>query len=352
MIKFCKLVILFLNFFLLFLLQSQSFSIKVTFSFVGDVMFHKAILDAAYSNGKYAFKSFFEYVKPYIEKSDVASCNLETTLGGKPYTGYPRFSTPDEALDALKYAGFDVINIANNHMLDRGVSGLKRTITKIAGQNLTCVGARLTPVEKPYRVIEVKGLKISFASFTYATNGLSVDKDHRYMFMYISEPAIISMINEMKKESDIVIVYFHYGNEYQTTPTKKQIELAHLALDYGADMVIASHPHVLQRIELVKYGQKTKLIAYSLGNFISNMTSPGTDEGVILNITYHPVRGVISVNPILTWVHRCRVKDKLLFRVLPVKRFLENPDKYLTESDLKRLSQIAGKKLIEERERK
>ncbi|AMW32807.1 CapA family protein [Fervidobacterium islandicum] len=345
--KFCKSFACFF-FLLIFILKSSIFSTQITFSFVGDVMFHMPTINSAYSNGRYDFKNIFSYVKKYIEKSDIAFCNLETTLGGQPYTGYPQFSSPDEVLDALKFAGFDIINVANNHMLDRSVQGLKQTITKVSKYGLTYVGARLTPLEKLFKVVEVKGFKISFASFTYSTNGISTDEKHKYMFMYISKPAILSVLDEMKKASDIVIIYFHYGNEYQTRPTKEQIELAYFALDNGADMVIASHPHVLQRIELVKCGLKTKLIAYSLGNFLSNMTTSGTDEGVILDVAYHPVKGVIDVNPILTWVHRYKIGNKIAYRILPVKDFFESPDRFLTESDVRRLSQIAQKKLLQD----
>ncbi|AFG35246.1 Bacterial capsule synthesis protein PGA_cap [Fervidobacterium pennivorans DSM 9078] len=329
--------------------SSFLFSIEITFSFVGDVMFHMPTVNSAYSNGKYHFENIFEHIKKYIEKSDIAFCNLETTLGGQPHTGYPRFSSPDEVLDALKYAGFDIINVANNHMLDRGVLGLKRTLEQIKKHELIYVGARSTPLEELYKIIEVKGLRISFVSFTYSTNGIPIDEKYKYMFMYISKQTLLSILNEMKKISDVLIVYFHYGNEYETTPTKEQIELAYLALDNGADMVIASHPHVLQHIELVEYGPKTKLIAYSLGNFLSNMKAPGTDEGVILNVTYHPIKGVVDVTPILTWVHCYKLAGKSYYRILPAADFTLYPDELLTKTDTKRLAQIAQKKLSEQK---
>ncbi|MGQ9855170.1 MAG: CapA family protein [Fervidobacterium sp.] len=247
---------------LIFVLYSFSFCSDISLSFVGDVIFHKPILDSALKDGKYNFKGIFSYVKPYIEKSDLAFCNLETTLGGKPYTGYPMFSSPDEVLDALKYAGFDVVNVVNNHMLDRKAEGLIRTLRKISEYGLSYVGARLTPMEELYKIIDVKGVKVSFASFTYSTNGIPVPEKYKYMFMYISKESVINTVQKMKETSDVVIVYFHYGNEYQTIPTKEQRELAHLALKNGADLVIASHPHVLQEIEIVKDDLKTKLIAY------------------------------------------------------------------------------------------
>ncbi|ANE41118.1 hypothetical protein JM64_03270 [Fervidobacterium ngatamarikiense] len=334
--------------FFIFFITISLFGMEITLSFVGDIMFHKPIIDSALSNGKYDFKNIFKYVKTYIEKTDLAFCNLETTLGGKPYTGYPRFSSPDEVLDAIKYAGFDVVNVANNHMLDRGASGLIRTIKKVSESGLTCVGARLNPLEKEYTIVDVKDIKVSLASFTYSTNGIQLDKERAYMFTYISKDVIMNIVQSMRKESDIVIVYLHYGNEYQTTPTKEQRELAHLALKSGADLVIASHPHVLQEIELVKDGLKTKLIAYSLGNFLSNMTDPGTDEGVILNITYHKVKGVTQVTPVLTLVQKYYDNEKLLFRIIPVNDFIKKPDKFINSQTLEKLYDVSKKNLMSE----
>jgi len=303
-------------------------------------MFHTPILSYAKNGDSYNFKPIFAHVKGIIEKADVAFCNLETTLGGTPYTGYPRFSSPDEVVDALIYAGFDVVNVANNHMIDRGWKGLKHTIEKVRESGLASVGGRLSTSEKKYTLINVDGVRIAFASFTYATNELTVPKEYAYMFDYIDEGLIAQTVKEMRKVSDIVIVHLHFGQEHMTKPSDVQRKIATLCIDNGANMVIGTHPHVLQNIEFVEKDGKQKMIAYSLGNFLSNMDQKNTDAGVILNVTYDTTKGVVDINPIPTWRHRYTKDGKLSFRVIPVETFLKNPDKLLTKEDIARLKEI------------
>ena len=326
---------------LFFILASVfCFSKVITFSFVGDVMFHTPIVSYAQNEKGYDFKPIFAHVKGIIEKADVAFCNLETTLGGTPYAGYPRFSSPDEVVDALIYAGFDVVNVANNHMIDKGWKGLKHTIEKVKESGLASVGGRLSPDEKRYTLINVDGVSVAFASFTYATNGLTVTKEYAYMFDYIDEGLIAQTVKEMRKVSDIVIVHLHFGQEHMTKPSDVQRKIATLCIDNGADMVIGTHPHVLQSVEFVEKDGKRKMIAYSLGNFLSNMDQKNTDAGVILNVAYDTMKGVVDINPVPTWRHRYTKDGRLHFRVIPVDAFLKNPDKLLTNEDIKRLKEI------------
>ena len=326
---------------LFFILASVfCFSKVITFSFVGDVMFHTPIVSYAQNEKGYDFKPIFAHVKGIIEKADVAFCNLETTLGGTPYTGYPRFSSPDEVVDALIYAGFDVVNVANNHMIDKGWKGLKHTIEKVKESGLASVGGRLSPDEKRYTLINVDGVRIAFASFTYATNELTVPKEYAYMFDYIDEGLIAQTVKEMRKVSDIVIVHLHFGQEHMTKPSDVQRKIATLCINNGADMVIGTHPHVLQNIEFVEKEGKQKMIAYSLGNFLSNMDQKNTDAGVILNVAYDTMKGVVDINPVPTWRHRYTKDGRLHFRVIPVDAFLKNPDKLLTNEDITRLKEI------------
>ncbi|NLH36828.1 MAG: CapA family protein [Thermotogaceae bacterium] len=316
------------------------FSNVITFSFVGDVMFHTPILSYAQNGNGYDFKPIFSHVKSIIEKADVAFCNLETTLGGTPYTGYPRFSSPDQVVDALIYSGFDVVNVANNHMIDKGWKGLKHTIEKIRWNGLASIGGRLSPDEKRYTLVNVNGVRVAFASFTYATNGLTIPKEYAYMFDYIDEGTISQTVKEMRKVSDVVVVHLHFGQEHMTKPTDAQRKVAAVCIDNGADMVIGTHPHVLQSVEFVEKDGKRKMIAYSLGNFLSNMDQRNTDAGVILNVTYDTTEGVIDINPVSTWRHRYTKNGKLNFRVIPVETFLKNPDELLTNEDIKRLKEI------------
>ncbi|MCX7654440.1 MAG: CapA family protein [Fervidobacterium sp.] len=330
------------DFFLLLLIIfcSISLSAVVNFSFVGDVMFPKSILEMFKTPSGYDFKPIFSEVKDIISSSDIAFCNLETTLGGPPYTGVPKFSSPDEVLEAIHWAGFDVVNVSNNHMLDTGTNGLRRTIQQVRNYGFTSVGGRLSPDEPRYSIVEVNGVKISFAGFTFSTNGIPIQREYAYMFDYINDHVVLSTVKQMRQNSDIVVVHFHFGVEFMRNPTKEQERIAKLCIENGADIVVGSHPHVLQRVDVVNYNGKKKVIAYSLGNFVSNMLEPYTDVGVILNVSYDTEQGAIVVNPIITWRHRFSKNGKNSLRIIPVLDFVKKPDKFITKTDLEALKKI------------
>lgn len=330
----------YLTFLIVIVSQLVLFSAVVNFSFVGDVMFPKSILDMFKTSSGYDFKPIFSEVKDILSASDIAFCNLETTLGGPPYTGVPKFSSPDEVLDALKWAGFDVVNVANNHMLDTGAAGLRRTIEQVRKYGFTSVGGRLSPNEPRYSIVEVNGVKVSFAGFTFSTNGIPMPREYSYMFDYISDNIVLSTIREMRKVSDIVVVHFHFGVEFMRSPTKEQERIVKLCIENGADIVVGSHPHVLQRVDVFNHNGKRKVIAYSLGNFVSNMVEPYTDIGAILNVSYDTDQGAIVVNPILTWRHRYSNNGRASLRIIPVVDFIRKPDKFITNSDLRTLRDI------------
>lgn len=316
---------------------------QITLAFVGDVMFHKTILNSAFNGERYNFVPFFEHVRAFIQEADLAFCNLETTLAGPPYTGYPRFSTPDSALDALKWCGFDVVNVANNHMLDRGIEGLFRTVRKIREAGLHVVGARLGEDERRFTLVNVKGLKVSFAGFTYGTNGLSAPAKYAYAFDYIDEKAVQKTISEMRKVSDVVIVHLHFGDEYTLKPSAEQERIANACIEAGADLVVGTHPHVLQKVEIVRVNGKKKLIAYSLGNFIADMDSHITKLGVILTVTFDVKAGVVGLQPILTWTQKYRIGGKYAFRVIPVEAFLKSGDVYFGETEASSIKRTLSK---------
>jgi len=225
-------------------------------------------------------------------------------------------------------------------MLDTGVAGLKRTIEQVRKYGFTSVGGRLLPNEPRYSIVEVSGVKISFAGFTFSTNGIPMPREYSYMFDYISDSVVLSTVREMRKVSDIVVVHFHFGVEFMRTPTKEQERIAKLCIENGADIVVGSHPHVLQRVDVFNHNGKRKVIAYSLGNFVSNMVEPYTDIGAILNVSYDTEQGAIVVNPIVTWRHRYSSNGKTSLRILPVLDFIRKPDKLITNNDLRTLKTI------------
>jgi poly-gamma-glutamate synthesis protein (capsule biosynthesis protein) len=300
----------------------------VTIAAVGDVMMHDGQIWSGYDSetGLYNYSMFFQDVKDEISSADIAMANLETTLGGKElkFTGYPKFNSPDELADALKDAGFDIIMTSNNHCLDRGEKGVVRTIDVLEQRRLMAVGTSRTAGERDRIVIkEINGVKIAFLAYTYGTNGNPVPKDKPYLVNLIEEDTILKDLTKARQSADAVVVYLHFGQEYQRVASEQQKKLAKMLLEKGADVVIGSHPHVTQPGEWVRViGPGGEMVeryaAYSLGNFISAQRFPYTDEGVILKITIEKDLqqnriNVKDVDQIPTWVDKFKEDGKMRY---------------------------------------
>ena len=255
--------------------------------FAGDIMTHGPQIKAAdRGHGTYDFTPSFELVRPMIERADLALANLETTFGGTPYRGYPMFSSPSSLGSALKEAGFDVLTTANNHSCDRGRYGVVNTIDVLDSLGMRTTGSYRTRAERSQRtplIIDVRGIKLAVLAYTYGTNGLP-----------IPQPALVDTIgleqisDDLRRAdslgADYKIVQIHWGNEYEKHPSKRQRELAIALARHGVGAVIGSHPHVVQDSEWIEEeGAKMKtFVIYSLGNFISNQTSPAATRGGML----------------------------------------------------------------------
>ncbi len=259
---------------------------RLSLLFFGDIMQHDSQISAAYNAAtkKYDYAPCFHFMKPYIASADLAIGNLEVTLAGPPYKGYPQFSAPDELLTTLKDVGMDVLVTANNHCVDRGSKGLERTIAMLDSFDILHTGTFATPRERQNEyplVFEKNGFKIALLNYTFSTNGLPVTK-----------PNIVNMIDTttIRKDlikartfsPDVVIVFTHWGQEYQSLPSKSQKDVTEFCFKNGADLVIGAHPHVIQPIEWRK--DKDQLVAYSLGNFVSGQRKRYTDGGAMLRV--------------------------------------------------------------------
>ena len=257
--------------------------------FAGDLMQHQRQINAARTaTGGYDYSSYFEYVKDEIQSADFAIANLEVTLGGKPYKGYPAFSAPDEYLTAIHNAGFNVLITANNHSLDRGRKGLERTIQLIDSLKIPHAGTYLNAEERENKyplLLEKKGFRIAILNYTYGTNGIPVTPPN--IVNYIDTTIISKDIEASKTlNPDAIIACMHWGNEYQSLPSREQRQLADWLLEQGVTHIIGSHPHVIQPMELrtdsITGAQHA--VVYSLGNFISNMSKVNTDGGLIFTL--------------------------------------------------------------------
>lgn len=308
---------------------------QITLSAVGDVMMHMPqTRSGIQGDGSRNYDSFFERIKPYIESADIAIANLETTLVEKgPYSGFPRFKSPVEIVDALHNAGFDILTTANNHSVDNNETGIYTTLNQIKEKGLTAVGtSRSAEEQKPY-IIEKNGLKIGLAAYTYGTNGIPVPKDKPFLINLINAEKILKdMLYLDLYDVDFKLVALHFGNEYQRTPSELQKEQVLFLNSLGVDVVIGTHPHVLQPVEWVEgdQGHRT-LVAYSLGNFISNQKDPYTDSGLVFQFTLKKnfttgEKVVLQNEGVPTAVVRYMEKGKRGYRVVALSDLLNDPD--------------------------
>lgn len=298
---------------------------QVSLLFVGDLMQHQAQIDAAQrADGSYDYDHCFSLVKERISRADLAIGNLEVTLGGEPYRGYPQFSAPDEYLFAIKEAGFDILTTANNHSLDRRRKGLERTLTLIDSIGLTAVGTYRDTNDRNQRyplIVEKSGIRIALLCATYGTNGISATPPNIVNSLDRKELAEDIQIARTMKP-DVIIAIVHWGNEYQQTPNNEQVELAQWLINQGVDHVIGSHPHVIQPIKMIPHTEypTQHAVVYSLGNYVSNMSIVHGDVGMAVELTIekigHTTR-LSSITPHLVWTERAALSRCGDFRIIP-----------------------------------
>ncbi|MCH2043641.1 MAG: CapA family protein [Saprospiraceae bacterium] len=272
---------------------------KIKLAFVGDIMGHGDQIRSAYDprTKTYNYEPCFRYVKPILEEADLAIGNLEVTLSAKgKYTGYPRFRSPDALGTALKGAGFDFLVTANNHSNDNNLYGVIHTLDTIDAMGFIHTGTFRDSAErkKTYPLIlerEVDGtvFKLAFLNYTYSTNGIPTQA-----------PSVVNMIDEevMLKDietakaanPDMIIAIMHWGSEYMLDERPRQQRRTKLLWENGVDVVIGAHPHVIEPIKTDTFYNADssafteKLVAYSLGNFISNQFRKNTDIGLIFEL--------------------------------------------------------------------
>ncbi len=316
---------------------------KLSLLFVGDVMGHSPQIESAYDSitKTYSYDSVFSNVSRIFNSYDVTIANLEVTLGGKPYTGYPQFSSPDALAEALKRAGVDILVTANNHSVDRGKRGIVRTINTLDSLNLPHTGTFLDSIQRDSvspLLINKNGLRVALLNYTYGTNGLAVPY-----------PTIVNLIDTAliksdvarcrQKEVDEIIVFFHWGIEYEREPNADQKKLAKFCHNLGIRVVIGSHPHVIQKMEAIVDQDSTinEVTVYSLGNFVSNQRAQYRNGGALATMTLEKDSTKINItNPgfHLIWVNTPTISGKKVFRILPITDF-ENRTGSLNADDKK-----------------
>ena len=270
---------------------------------VGDNLIHSPIYTQAENRAKaakletkdtnipkYLFDSAYTELLPFVELADFAFINQETLVAPSftPST-YPRFCSPKEMGDFVLDSGFNMISIANNHMLDKEEAGLRDSLNYWKNQDKAIVSGAFFDKDDmdTVRIIEKNSIKLGFVAFTSSLNGLTLPEKSKLQIGRANDEAQLEkMIKDAKSKSDLVVVSAHWGEEYKTKPNKTQTELAQKLADWGADIIIGTHPHVLQTIEELRASDgRHVLVAYSLGNLISSQNEGQRVIGGMLSMT-------------------------------------------------------------------
>lgn len=258
--------------------------------FIGDVMMHASQIEEARSRGTgYDFTSYFSLIQEDLAAADIAVANMEFSLGGEPYTGYPAFSAPDEIALHAAECGIDVFLAANNHIYDRSLTGAERTLgiyrdlTVSHGIAFTGLASDEEEMRRIYPLIlNVKGIRLALVNFTYATNGGRKEGWPKVCYMDSRHEISDAMSRAREREADIIAVLPHWGEEYRLRHSPQQEALAGSLADEGADLIIGTHPHVVQDTAVINGGRT--FVAYSLGNAVSNMSAENTQLELMVKV--------------------------------------------------------------------
>lgn len=286
--------------------------VTATLAVCGDTMSHTPQTNDAYDSATdtYSYLHCFQFVRSWIEGADFAVANLETTLNGPPYSGYPQFCAPDALAHNLKEVGFDLVTTANNHSMDKGFAGVCRTLDVLDEAGLSHVGSFRSQEEfdanKGVVMADVGGISVAFLGYTYGTNGIPISGENdfclnRFNSDYttdcatLDESKLFQELNYAKSlNPDLIAVMVHWGIEYQTTQNAYQDKVADFLIENGADLVLGSHSHVPQpmmtrTVTLADGSTRSGFVCYSLGNFLSNQ-SPAT-----VNVNYTDTTAILNL---------------------------------------------------------
>lgn len=322
-------------------------NVTVTFSAVGDLMCHSTQFNYAWvKDDSFDFNGVYSEIRNYLSNKDILIGNLETVLAGntKNYLGYPFFNTPNQFADALKKAGFDFLTTANNHADDQGYDGVARTIDYLRKINIIHLGTKKLDNSKNYNFFVRKGLRFGILAYTYGTNanGISNPKDVVKYVNIIDTLKIKNDISNLRSQkADFILVYLHFGQQYQQKVTKYQRKIVSKIIEYGADAILGAHPHIIQQFE--KYHSKKSnvdsgLVVFSLGNFVSNQRWRYSDGGVVFN--FNVTKNIFTdsiyisdINFLPVWVFKGITENGKEYKILPASSFSDSSYKFLTEAD-------------------
>mgnify|MGYP003292165359 CR=1 FL=1 len=301
--------------------------------FLGDIMMHtKQIINTSRDDSSHDFSSFFSLIKDDIESADLAIGNMEFTLGGKPYSGYPSFSAPDGIEHYLGECGFDILLLANNHIFDKGAAGAERTLERLRSIQQThdmqftgLAGSEEEMAQTTPLIVQRNGISLAIINCTYGTN-VGCGK-HWPKTNYIGEKARLKAAFDKAKEKDVdfIIALPHWGTEYTLSHSESQENTAKWLIECGADVIIGAHPHVIQDYQEIDGVP----VAYSLGNAVSNMSAINTQLELMatIRIVRHSNGDLEMLTPTFKYLW-CSLPGGYNrgYTVIPVEDFLDKKD--------------------------
>ena len=243
----------------------------------GDLLYHDGLyMSALKADGTYDFSENFQYAKEWLHQADLVIGDFEGTINPDfPLAGYPLFNAPESVVSAIKDAGYQVVDLAHNHILDSQLSGVFSTAQMFESKGIIPIGVYTHEQrnQAPLTIKEVNGIKIAMLAYSYGFNGMEANLSQEEYDQHLStldEEKMQAEIERAEKEADITVVMPQMGVEYQLQPTEEQVALYHKMVEWGADIIFGGHPHVVQPSEILEKNGQKKLIIYSMGNFISN----------------------------------------------------------------------------------
>ena len=277
--------------------------------FAGDAMQHSVQFKWAWDakNRQYDYEPNFRYLRPYLADADVSVVNFETTLSGKPYSGYPKFRTPDAFLHALADAGFQIFALANNHILDGDKRGMLRTLKKLSPYpNMGAYRDTTERREQYPLILHVDDMKIALFNATYGTNGL-VPVWPTCVNYIETEQLEIDLANSLKDTTiDMRIMYIHWGTEYQLQHNAFQKGVGQWLADLGIDLIIGGHPHVVQDHGVLTAADGRQVpVVYALGNLVSNQRWEDSNGGIMTTVDIdRETHKIVAIDFIPVYVHK------------------------------------------------
>ncbi|MDR0409031.1 MAG: CapA family protein [Spirochaetaceae bacterium] len=272
---------------------------RITMAAVGDNLIHIELIDNARTEAEdvFDFDKYYTRIVPLIKNADIAFINQETMIAGVEfgYSGYPLFNGPKDIGKTILKSGFNVINHATNHTMDKGEEAVFEVMDfwddqpLVAEKNALVLGINRSPQQRDNverNIIEKNNIKIGFLAYTYGTNGIPLPKDKPFLVSLTDTALMKKEIDALRPLCDFLVVSMHWGNEYEYTPSNRQEELALFLAECGVDLVIGHHPHVLQPIRAIARENAPPMICFfSLGNFLSAQKEPQRILGGMMRVS-------------------------------------------------------------------